>query len=158
MICGAWMCACVLKKHYVMWVGGAALSKNVLFLASVHSKLPLGTLSLAFFDSLYAQGLSSVPNDSYIRSSISHDSQKFFKTVFKQYIYKLELDLLQKVSTCKQEWHKSLHSLFSSHWQFLEDLPEQLLAGFRGQATKHPRLRPPKPVAKHNCFQHSCKN
>ena len=35
------MCACVLKKHYVMWVGGAALSITVLFLASVHSKLPL---------------------------------------------------------------------------------------------------------------------
>ena len=86
MICGAWMCACVLKKHYVMWVGGAALSKTVLFLASVHSKLPLGTLSLAFFDSLYAQGLSSVPNDSYIRSTISHDSQKLFKTVFKRYL------------------------------------------------------------------------
>ena len=29
------------EKALRMWVGGAALSKTVLFLASVHSKLPL---------------------------------------------------------------------------------------------------------------------
>ena len=40
----------------------------------------IGTLSLAFFDSLHAQGLStSVPKDSYIRSrqaALSHESQR----------------------------------------------------------------------------------
>ena len=81
------MDVCMRAEKALRNVGGwGCLSKTVLFLASVHSKLPLGTLSLAFFDSLYAQGLSSVPNDSYIRSSISHDSQKLFKTVFKQYL------------------------------------------------------------------------
>lgn len=80
------MDVCMRAEKALRNVGGwGCLVKNRT-LASVHSKLPLGTLSLAFFDSLYAQGLSSVPNDSYIRSSISHDSQKLFKTVFKQFL------------------------------------------------------------------------
>ena len=68
-------------------VGGwGCLVENRTLSCKCSFQTSIGTLSLAFFDSLYAQGLSSVPNDSYIRSSISHDSQKLYKTVFKQYL------------------------------------------------------------------------
>ena len=124
-----------------MWVGLPPYSFcNGSFQTSI------GTLSLAFFDSLHAQGLSSVPKDSYIRSRQAALAMSRKK--------KLHSNIVFFNSTYVQEWRKSLHSLFFSPWQSLEDLQEQhLAADFQGQPAKHPRFRR---LAKRNCFQHSC--
>ena len=139
------------KSIYVMChvVGGAAPYS----FCNGSLQTSIGTLSLAFFDSLHAQGLSSVLKDSYIRSR-----QAALAMTRKE---RLELDTRilssSTVYTYIQEWRKSLHSLFFLPWQSLEGLQEQHLAAdiFQGQPAKHPRFRR---LAKRICCQHSSKH